>query len=79
MLIRAQEMARYVEDGILDAGLTGLDWVQENGARVKELADLRAACLEAGEHPIDAVQRGARHQPREQRHHGQDDADSSGP
>ena len=29
MLIRAQEMARYVEDGILDAGLTGRDWVEE--------------------------------------------------
>ena len=29
MLIRAQEMARYVQDGVLDAGLTGLDWVQE--------------------------------------------------
>ena len=33
MLIRAQEMARYVEDGILDAGLTGLDWVEENEAQ----------------------------------------------
>ena len=33
MLIRAQEMARYVEDGILDAGLTGRDWVEENEAR----------------------------------------------
>ena len=33
MLIRAQEMARYVEDGILDAGLTGLDWVAESGRR----------------------------------------------
>ena len=32
MLIRAQEMARYVEDGILDAGLTGRDWVEENEA-----------------------------------------------
>ncbi len=30
MLIRAQEMARYVEDGILDAGLTGKDWIEEN-------------------------------------------------
>ena len=30
MLIRAQEMARYVEDGILDAGLTGKDWILEN-------------------------------------------------
>src|SRR6266700_1801413 len=40
MLIRAQEMARYVEDGILDAGLTGKDWILENGAEVRELADL---------------------------------------
>ena len=40
MLIRAQEMARYVEDGILDAGLTGLDWVAESGARVQPVADL---------------------------------------
>ena len=40
MLIRAQEMARYVEDGILDAGITGLDWVQENGANVQAVCDL---------------------------------------
>jgi ATP phosphoribosyltransferase len=40
MLIRAQEMARYVEDGILDAGLTGLDWVAEVGADVEPVADL---------------------------------------
>jgi ATP phosphoribosyltransferase len=40
MLIRAQEMARYVEDGILDAGLTGLDWVEEVGASVVAVADL---------------------------------------
>jgi ATP phosphoribosyltransferase len=40
MLIRAQEMARYVEDGILDAGLTGRDWIQENGADVVAVADL---------------------------------------
>lgn len=40
MLIRAQEMARYVEDGVLDAGLTGRDWVQENGAKVQTVADL---------------------------------------
>ena len=32
MLIRAQEVARYVEDGVLDAGLTGRDWVNENEA-----------------------------------------------
>ena len=40
MLIRAQEMARYVEDGILDAGLTGLDWVIENDSVVHVVADL---------------------------------------
>jgi ATP phosphoribosyltransferase len=40
MLIRAQEMARYVEDGVLDAGLTGRDWVEENAARVETVADL---------------------------------------
>jgi ATP phosphoribosyltransferase len=40
MLIRAQEMARYVEDGILDAGLTGKDWVQENDADVVAVVDL---------------------------------------
>jgi ATP phosphoribosyltransferase len=40
MLIRAQEMARYVEDGILDAGLTGKDWIEENESKVIEVADL---------------------------------------
>ena len=40
MLIRAQEMARYVDDGILDAGLTGLDWVAENDADVQVVCDL---------------------------------------
>jgi ATP phosphoribosyltransferase len=40
MLIRAQEMARYVEDGVLDAGLTGRDWVEENEAQVQNVADL---------------------------------------
>jgi ATP phosphoribosyltransferase len=40
MMIRAQEMARYVEDGVLDAGLTGRDWVEETGARVETVADL---------------------------------------
>ena len=47
MLIRAQEMARYVEDGILDAGLTGRDWVEENDAEVvdRRRPDLRQAEL----------------------------------
>ena len=40
MLIRAQEMARYVDDGVLDCGLTGKDWILENQARVIEVADL---------------------------------------
>lgn len=40
MMIRAQEMARYVEDGVLDAGLTGHDWVLENEADVVTVADL---------------------------------------
>ena len=40
MLIRAQEMARYVQDGILDAGLTGRDWVEEVAADIIPVADL---------------------------------------
>jgi len=40
MLIRAQEMARYVEDGILDCGLTGKDWILEQNADVHEVAEL---------------------------------------
>ena len=39
LLVRAQEMARYVEQGVLDAGITGHDWVQETGADVAELAE----------------------------------------
>lgn len=40
LLIRAQEMARYVEQGILDAGITGYDWVLETGADVAEICEL---------------------------------------
>jgi len=40
LLVRAQEMARYVETGALDAGITGHDWVVETGAEVEELAEL---------------------------------------
>jgi ATP phosphoribosyltransferase len=40
MLIRAQEMARYVNDGVLDAGLTGLDWIHECEADVEMVAEL---------------------------------------
>lgn len=41
LLIRAQEMARYVEQGILDAGITGYDWVLETEADVLEICELR--------------------------------------
>jgi ATP phosphoribosyltransferase len=40
MLIRAQEMARYVENGILDAGITGYDWILETGSDVHEVCEL---------------------------------------
>ena len=40
ILIRAQEMARYVEQGAIDAGLTGLDWIMENRAEVTEVEEL---------------------------------------
>ncbi len=40
VLFRAQEMSRYVEDGVLDAGLTGKDWIAENGSDVQVVADL---------------------------------------
>lgn len=43
MLIRAQEMAKYVDDGVLDAGLTGKDWILEHGADVHEVAELNYA------------------------------------
>ena len=39
LLVRAQEMARYVEQGVLDAGITGHDWVLETGADVAEIAE----------------------------------------
>jgi ATP phosphoribosyltransferase len=42
ILIRPQEMARYVGQGVLDCAITGLDWILENDADVEELADLRA-------------------------------------
>lgn len=40
LMVRAQEMPRYVETGALDAGLTGRDWIVETGAAVTEVADL---------------------------------------
>jgi ATP phosphoribosyltransferase len=43
MLIRAQEMARYVDHGVLDAGLTGIDWVRESGLDVTSVTSLTYA------------------------------------
>ena len=40
VLIRAQEMSRYVEDGVLDCGITGEDWILENHSSVNRLAEL---------------------------------------
>jgi len=40
VLFRAQEMSRYVEDGIIDCGITGNDWILENGSKVVMIADL---------------------------------------
>ncbi len=40
MLIRSQEMGKYVQDGLFDAGLTGRDWILETGAKVKEVCEL---------------------------------------
>ena len=42
MLIRAQEMARYVSDGVIDAGLTGLDWIAEHRLAANGEADIEA-------------------------------------
>jgi ATP phosphoribosyltransferase len=42
ILIRPQEMARYIEQGVIDCGITGLDWIRETAADVEELADLEA-------------------------------------
>lgn len=41
VLLRAQEMSRYVEDGALDAGITGYDWITENESDVHEICELR--------------------------------------
>ena len=50
MLVRSQEMATYVEDGVFDAGLTGHDWIVESGAKVKEICQLLYA--KAGFRPV---------------------------
>ena len=39
-MLRAQEMSRYVEDGVIDAGITGYDWIMENGSDVAEICEL---------------------------------------
>ncbi len=41
VLFRAQEMSRYVEDGVIDIGITGHDWVEENASDVHEVCELR--------------------------------------
>ncbi|MDR1941937.1 MAG: ATP phosphoribosyltransferase [Endomicrobium sp.] len=43
MLVRSQEMAKYVQDGFFDAGLTGYDWICESGAKVSEVCELNYA------------------------------------
>jgi len=40
MLVRSQEMGKYVQDGLFDAGITGQDWILETGARVKQICEL---------------------------------------
>ena len=50
VLIRAQEMSRYVEDGALDCGLTGEDWIQENGSDVVRVQELHYA--KSGMNPV---------------------------
>ena len=40
ILFRAQEMSRYVEDGIIDCGITGNDWIEENGSKVRKVAEM---------------------------------------
>ncbi len=43
MMVRAQEMPRFIEDGVIDAGITGRDWCIETNAKVKEITELRYA------------------------------------
>jgi ATP phosphoribosyltransferase len=50
VLIRAQEMSRYVEDGALDCGITGEDWIQENGSNVVRIQELVYA--KTGNNPV---------------------------
>src|SRR4030043_56020 len=41
IMLRAQEMSKYVEDGVLDAGITGYDWIMENGSDVHQVCELQ--------------------------------------
>jgi ATP phosphoribosyltransferase len=50
VLIRAQEMSRYVEDGVLDCGITGHDWILENGSKVQTVSELVYA--KTGRNPV---------------------------
>lgn len=50
VLIRAQEMSRYVEDGALDCGITGEDWIKENGSDVVRIQEL--AYAKTGTNPV---------------------------
>ncbi len=50
MLLRAQEMSRYVEQGVLDCGITGHDWILENGSTVERVAELLYA--KQTSHPV---------------------------
>src|ERR1700719_5141377 len=42
-MIRAQEISRYVEHGYLDCGITGYDWIQENGSKVHEVGEFQVS------------------------------------
>src|SRR3989339_839885 len=53
MLVRSQEMAKYVEDGVFDAGITGYDWISESGAEIKEICELLYA--KSGFRPVKWV------------------------
>src|SRR5438034_1540031 len=50
MMVRSQEMAKYVEGGTFDAGLTGYDWIMETGAKVVEVCELIYA--KTGSRPV---------------------------
>lgn len=53
VLLRPQEMPRYLEDGLIDAGLTGYDWIQDCGADLREICELRYSKLT--QNPIRVV------------------------